>query len=112
MHIVNSGQFAIHFPIENRWVQKDDILLSPAYGRNSAYIACHVYHKKNSTSYFSALEKIFKAHGGRPHWGKMNSFTQQEVIDAYPQFSKFDEIRKNQDPDGMFTNAYLKRIIG
>ena len=39
---VNSKKFNIHFPIENRFVKGDDILMSPAYGRDSAYIACHV----------------------------------------------------------------------
>jgi len=40
---VNSKKYAIHFPIESRFVKGDDILMSPAYGRDSAYIACHVY---------------------------------------------------------------------
>ncbi|MEM9931797.1 MAG: D-arabinono-1,4-lactone oxidase, partial [Bacteroidota bacterium] len=49
---INSKRFNIHFPIENRWVKGDDILLSPAYGRDSAYIACHVYNKKDCQPYF------------------------------------------------------------
>ena len=70
---VNSKQFNIHFPIESRWVKGDDIPMSPAYKRDSAYIACHVYKGKDCQPYFNALETIFRAHGGRPHWGKMNT---------------------------------------
>lgn len=68
--MVNTKRFNIHFPIENRWVKGDDIFMSPAYGRDSAYIACHVYNKKDNKPYFEALEQIFRAYGGRPHWGK------------------------------------------
>lgn len=110
--VVNSGKFAIHFPIENRWVKKDDIFMSPAYERDSAYIACHVYNKKDNSAYFKALEDIFRAYGGRPHWGKMNSITQKDVVDLYPKFAKFNKIRNEQDPDKIFTNAYLEKLIG
>lgn len=110
--LVNSEKFAIHFPIENRWVKGDDILMSPAYGRDSAYIACHVYSKKDSSTYFKALESIFRAYGGRPHWGKLNTITQHDVVDLYPKFADFNRIRKQQDPDGIFINAYMEKLIG
>lgn len=109
---VNTGKFKIHFPVENRWTKKDDILMSPSYGRDSAFIACHVYNKKDNKAYFKAMETIFRAHGGRPHWGKMNTITQNEVVDLYPEFAKFSAIRNEQDPDRIFTNPYLEKILG
>ncbi|ANQ51768.1 FAD-binding protein [Flammeovirga sp. MY04] len=112
IRLVNSEKYPIHFPIENRWVKQDDIFMSPAFGRDSAYIACHVYNKKNYKEYFKALESIFRAYDGRPHWGKLNTITQKDVTDLYPKFMEFDTVRKNEDPDGMFTNSYLKKIIG
>jgi FAD-linked oxidoreductase len=111
MRTVNSGKFQIHFPIENRWVKGDDISMSPAYGRDSAYIACHVYHKKDNRAYFKALESIFKAHDGRPHWGKLNTLTAEDVATIYPEFSTFNKFRQEQDPNGIFMNAYLDRIF-
>ncbi|WP_417264861.1 D-arabinono-1,4-lactone oxidase [Brumimicrobium sp.] len=112
VQLVNSEKFAIHFPIESRWVKADDIYMSPAYGRDSAYIACHVYNKKDNTEYFKALEAIFRAYGGRPHWGKSHTLTQQDVIDLYPKYPEFNKIRKEQDPDGIFTSPYIKQLIG
>lgn len=109
---VNSGKFAIHFPIENRWTKQDDIYMSPSYGRDSAFIACHVYNKKDNTAYFKALEDIFRSHGGRPHWGKMNTITQQEAIDLYPEFSTYLKIRNEQDPDKIFMNPYVEKVFG
>lgn len=110
--IVNSKKFNIHFPIENRWVKGDDVYMSPAYGRDSAYIACHVYNKKEYKAYFAALEEIFKAYNGRPHWGKMNTFTTQDVINMYPKFDVFLQKRKEHDPENIFVNPYIKTLFG
>lgn len=110
--VLNSRKFNIHFPIENRIVKKDDIYLSPAYGRTSIYIACHAYCKKDPQAYFKALEEIFRAHGGRPHWGKMNTLTPQEIAALYPKFEAFLAHRNAQDPERLFTNPYLEKLLG
>lgn len=109
--IVNSRKFNIHFPIENRWVKGDDVFMSPAYGRDSAYIACHVYNKKESASYFKALEEVFRAYDGRPHWGKMNTISPQDVQTMYPKFDAFLMLRKEHDPENIFVNTYLKTLF-
>lgn len=112
MKVVNSKKFTIHFPIENRWVKGDDILMSPAYQRDSAYIACHVYSKKDCLPYFAALEEVFRAYGGRPHWGKMNTLKPQDIADLYPQFDVFMKYRQEQDPDNVFVSPYLAELFG
>ncbi len=109
---VNTGGFNVHFPIENRWVKADQIPLSPAYGRDSAYIACHVYHKKPFRPYLEALEAIFRAHGGRPHWGKWNSLKAADVAELYPEFPVFLRHREQHDPDGVFRTPYLEKLLG
>lgn len=108
---VNRRKFRIHFPIENRVVQGDDITLSPAYGRDSAYIACHVYHRKDWRPFFTAVEEIFLAHAGRPHWGKMHSLQAAALAERYPRFADFLVHRAGQDPDGIFLNDYLKSLF-
>ena len=110
--IVNSKKFNIHFPIENRWVKGDDVFMSPAYGRDSAYIACHVYNKKDSSAYFTALEEVFKAYDGRPHWGKMNTFTTDDIARMYPKFTDFMTFRKEHDSENIFVNPYLQKLLG
>ena len=112
MKVVNSKKYNVHFPIENRVVQADDILMSPAYKRDAAYIACHIYYKKDHRPYFKALEEVFRAYGGRPHWGKMNTLTTNEVATLYPAFSIFLQHRSDQDPDGVFVSPYIKTLFG
>ena len=112
MKTVNSKKFDIHFPIEIRFVKSDDILLSPAYQRDSAYIACHVYSKKDCKPYFDAIETILQNYGGRPHWGKMNSLKAVDVNNLYPEFSTFMKHRTAQDPYNIFINPYLEQLLG
>ncbi|MCB0632257.1 MAG: D-arabinono-1,4-lactone oxidase [Saprospiraceae bacterium] len=108
---VNKNNFNVHFPIENRVVKGDDAWLSPAYERDSAYIACHVYHKKDWKPYFDALETIFLAHAGRPHWGKMHTLKAGQLAERYPMFEQFLQHRAEQDPEGVFLNDYLRKCL-
>lgn len=110
--IVNSGRHAIHFPIENRFVKGDEIWLSPAYQRDSAYIACHVYKGKAYEPYFRELETIFQAYAGRPHWGKLHFQQARELQSAYPQWDAFLRLRARHDPQGIFLNPYLEQLFG
>ena len=107
-----NNNFNVHFPIENRVVKGDDIALSPAYRRDSAYIACHVYNKKDYKAYFKALEDIFKAYEGRPHWGKMHTLESKELNALYPQFETFLEHRQRQDPERLFATPYIQKLFG
>src|SRR5690242_7989226 len=59
-------KFDVHFPIECRFVHSDDIWLSPAYERESAYIAVHMYKGMPYERYFRAIEPIYQPYGGRP----------------------------------------------
>ncbi|MEL7219960.1 MAG: D-arabinono-1,4-lactone oxidase [Bacteroidota bacterium] len=108
---VNKHHPEIMFPIENRFVKGDDIYLSPAYQRDSAYIAVHVYSKKDYRPYFKALEAIFKAYDGRPHWGKLHTLTQDELKERYPKFFVFQQFREEQDPQGIFLSPYLRTLF-
>ncbi len=110
--IANSKKYNVHFPIECRWVKGDDIMMSPAYGRDSAYIACHVYSNKDCGPYFNALETVLRSYGGRPHWGKMHKLTPDIIADIYPQFSSFMKHREEQDPDQVFISPYLAKLLG
>jgi FAD-linked oxidoreductase len=109
---VESKKFDVHFPIENRVVKGDDIYLSPAYGRDAAYIACHVYNKKDHRPYFKAMEEILLAHDGRPHWGKMHTLTANDFSKKYPKWADFQAQRKAQDPSSLFQNDYLNEVLG
>lgn len=109
---VESSFPEVFFPIEIRVVKGDNAWLSPFTGHEtSASIAVHRFHKEDPKPYFAAIEPIFKAAGGRPHWGKMNTMEGYELAAAYPQWREFQKVRKQLDPNGKMLNEYLSQIF-
>ncbi len=108
---IKEQQFNVHFPVECRFVRADDIWLSPAYQRESAYIAVHMYRGMLYRDYFEHIEAIFRRYQGRPHWGKMHMRTAEELAALYPRWHDFRRVRGELDPQGMFLNDYLRSLF-
>ncbi|MEU6672667.1 D-arabinono-1,4-lactone oxidase [Streptomyces sp. NPDC046925] len=110
--MVERSNLRISFPVEVRTAPADDITLSTASGRESAYIAVHMYRGTPYQAYFTAAERIFTAHEGRPHWGKIHTRDAGYFAQAYPRFAEFTALRDRLDPDRLFGNDYLRRVLG
>jgi L-gulono-1,4-lactone dehydrogenase len=110
--LIDRKGWRISFPIEVRAAAADNLWLSTASGRATGYIAVHRYYREDPTEYFAGVEEILKAHDGRPHWGKMSTRTTRDLAPAYPHFDEFLAVRDRLDPDRMFTNDYLDRMLG
>jgi FAD-linked oxidoreductase len=108
---IKRHNFQVHFPLECRFVKSDAIYLSPAYGRESAYIAVHMYKGMEYQAYFEAIETIFKKYNGRPHWGKLHTRTAAELRELYPAWDKFQAVRQQLDPTNFFLNDYLQNLL-
>lgn len=102
----------VMFPVEVRVAAADDIWLSTAYQRDSAYIAIHQFVGMPYREYFDLFESIVGAVGGRPHWGKMHTLDADALRGRYPRFNDFVAMRAEMDPTGTFTNPYLDRVLG
>ncbi|PYI65414.1 FAD-linked oxidoreductase [Arthrobacter livingstonensis] len=103
--------FNISFPLEVRCAAADDIPLSTANGRETGYIAVHQHLKTDAFDYFRAAEEIFRAHGGRPHWGKWHFLHSEDFAGLYPDFKLFGSVRNVADPQRVFRNTYLDRVL-
>ncbi|MFI6207623.1 D-arabinono-1,4-lactone oxidase [Streptomyces sp. NPDC051041] len=110
--LVDRSSLRIGFPVEVRTAPADDIPLSTASGRDSAYIAVHMFRGTPYRAYFTAAERIFTAHGGRPHWGKVHTRDAAYLSRVYPRFGEFTALRDRLDPDRRFQNDYLRRVLG
>ncbi|MFE0137018.1 D-arabinono-1,4-lactone oxidase [Streptomyces sp. NPDC059037] len=110
--MVERSRLRISFPVEVRTAPADDIALSTASGRETAYIAVHMYRGTPYQAYFTAAERIFTAHEGRPHWGKIHTRDADYFAQAYPRFGEFTAVRDRLDPDRLFGNDYLRRVLG
>jgi len=110
--LVEDRGWKISFPVEVRFAAADDLWLSTASDRATGYIAVHRYWREDPTEYFDAVEEVMLSFGGRPHWGKMHSLDASALRERYPRFDEFTALRDRLDPNRMFQNPYLERVLG
>jgi FAD-linked oxidoreductase len=102
----------VSFPVELRLVAADDALLSPAYERDSAYVAVHVFEGMPWQAPFREVEALMSSLGGRPHWGKWSFLGADELAPRYPGWERFQAVRAELDPQGRFENAWVRGTLG
>ncbi|MEA2201500.1 MAG: L-gulono,4-lactone dehydrogenase [Solirubrobacteraceae bacterium] len=112
MELIEERGFAVPFPIEVRTVAPDDAFLSTAAGRESGFVAVHMYRGMAWEPYFRAVEAIMGELGGRPHWGKRHFQTAATLRPRYPDWDRFRAVRARLDPEGRFANAWSERVLG
>lgn len=112
MELVPARGFAVPFPIEVRTVAPDDAFISTAAGRESGYVAVHMFEGMPHEPYMRAVEKIMDELSGRPHWGKRHYQTAATLRERYPDWDRFQAVRARLDPHGRFANAYTDRVLG
>jgi L-gulonolactone oxidase len=113
--VVDASDWRISFPVEIRVAPADDVALSTAYDRDSIYLAFHTHHRsdwRTHASYLRAMEAVMREHDGRPHWGKLHTRTAADLAPAYPRFGDFLALRDRLDPDRLFANDHLRRVLG
>lgn len=109
---MEGGGHRANFPVEIRTAPADAVGLSTASGRETVYLAFHTHRASEHTRYFGAMEEILLAHDGRPHWGKLHTATAPVLAERYDRFEEFLAARDLLDPDRIFANSYLERVLG
>jgi FAD-linked oxidoreductase len=109
---VDDEGLLLSFPVEVRFTAADDIPLSTGYGRANAYIAVHVFEGTEYDAYFHGVERIMDDYGGRPHWGKLHFQSAETLAPRYPEWDRFQAVRRRIDPEGRFANPYTRRLFG
>ena len=110
--LIESNGWRISFPIEVRVAAADENWMSTAYQRESGYIAIHRYLRDDFEPYFRAVDALLRGYDGRPHWGKLHFQDAAELATRYPRFADFTALRDRLDPDRVFANPYLERVLG
>ena len=101
----------VSFPIEVRFLGGDDALLSTAHGRDSVYIATHLYRGMAYEAPMREVERALLARDGRPHWGKRSFTDAGTLAPRYPRWDDFQAVRDELDPERVFENAYTRRLL-
>lgn len=101
----------VTFPLEVRVTKGDDTWLGPATGRDSVFVAVHRYHREPFEPVLAAVEPVFRAYGGRPHWGKEHTLTAADVTAMYPRAEDFRRARREADPSGTLLNDHVGAML-
>jgi FAD/FMN-containing dehydrogenase len=94
-----------------RTVAQDSAWLSPAHGRETVTISILQNATLPSEAYFNDIESIFRAHGGRPHWGKKHRLRARELRDLYPYWDDFAAMRAQLDPHNLFLTPAMRDLL-
>jgi FAD-linked oxidoreductase len=110
---ISDKKIDVVFPLEYRYVSRDDTWLSMSSGHEDhAAISIHRTASEDYRPYFDLIEPIFWKYGGRPHWGKVHSLGSDQLGELYPEFKRFQEIRAQLDPTGRMLNDHLRKLFG
>jgi FAD/FMN-containing dehydrogenase len=99
------------WPVEYRTLAADSAWLSTAHGRDSVAISLHQDARIEPDAFFADCEPIFTEHAGRPHWGKLHTRRARDLARLYPGLPRFQSLRRELDPRGVFANGYLRELF-
>ena len=92
---------------ELRTVARDELWLSPAYGRDS--VAIHFTFQLDPdgvAAVLPAIEARLLPLGARPHWGKLFHADSAALAPLYPKLDDWRRLVNDYDPAGTFTNDF------
>ena len=103
-------------PLQIRFVQEDDIFLSPNYHRDSCHLTLCIKNPSDvdRLRYFSGFFQTLADRGFKPriHWGKYFNLTSKEVHRFFPKLNTFLDIRERLDPDQILVSVELAKTLG
>jgi len=128
------GRYCHPYPICVRKILPDDTLISMAtnatsrnpleQGNLDTFLVDEPWYSITLTNFqaprsreaFDLLASLLtkcmsQLFGARPHWGKLNSLSVEELRSHYPAFDTFREICDKSDPHGAFRNPWTQRLL-
>jgi hypothetical protein len=111
------GTFTQHYVVTFRKVLPDDALIAMTADAEEPGYAISLITYVEPRDPFRALggfllTSMIRLYGARPHWGKYCPLTQAEGAALYPQLEDFRRIARSVDPQGVFQNEFVGRVLG
>ena len=60
----------------------------------------------------ATIEEALLPLGARPHWGKVFEMDAGALAEAFPRLADFRALRDRVDPQRVFGNAFVDRVLG
>jgi len=104
--------FPQHFVLHGRFIRNSDAYLAPSFGNSHTCMLQLVsYFGTSVDQFFADVEEHLLSLGGKPHWGKTFN-TEIDFGKLYGEnMQKFNSIRRQMDPNGMFLNDFTRRVF-
>lgn len=109
-NLLSSNYPDVLWPIEYRTVAADNVWLSPTRGRATVTVSIHEDVERDETAYYKDAETVFRAHGGRPHWGKVHYLSGEDLAADYDHWQDWWRVRDDVDPTGVLLNDALRKL--
>lgn len=99
-------------PLQVRWQKADSAFLSAQGGRDSTSLSVSGEIGRNYLPFLKAVDEALRPYAARPHWGKLHFLDRARVREIYPDFARFDAVRRELDPKGLFLNPHFAALFG
>jgi len=110
--LVEATAVRVNFITELRFVRGDGGWLSPASGGDVVQLGAYTALTADRDRYFAEFWRRMRPLGARPHWGKQLDHSAAELRALYPQLPRFTALRDALDPDRVFANPFVDRVLG
>jgi FAD/FMN-containing dehydrogenase len=112
-----AGTFTFHYIVTFRRVFPDDTQISMTAGASEPWYAISFITYVEPRDRFLLLgtfllKCMVELFGARPHWGKFCPLSRDEASELYPRLDQFRAICRSVDPQGVFQNAFVARVLG
>ncbi len=100
------------FVSEIRFIAKDDLPMSPAFGAD--IVAFHFTWRplwEQVREVLPKIEALLAPLGARPHFGKLFTMQSDRLAEVYPRLSSLRNYAAELDPEGKFLNEFLTRSV-
>lgn len=97
---------------EIRTVAADELWLSSSYGTDAVGIHFTWLPRQSEVeALLPDIEAALAPFAARPHWGKLFTMQSADLAPLHPRFADFVELVHEYDPQGVFANDYLRRVL-
>jgi FAD/FMN-containing dehydrogenase len=112
---ISKGDFYLPAPVWLKKVRPESAWLSAA---DEECVQCGIYHSltpdapSHTKEMVVRVERLMVRYGGRPHLGKLIYLEPSALKSVYPNWPKFDALRRRMDPTGVFWTKALEARFG
>ena len=111
-HLLKALNLRGYLALEVGFIAADDVWLSPAFGRDSAFVRLKRFRGIEQQAIADTFADVMERHDARPHWGSPHGKQAEALSSLYPRWKDFLALRSRLDPRGVFLNDYLAAVLG